>query len=325
VTGGAAYNRLEGPNLWPDALPSLRPTLTDWSQRCSIIGMTLLRAWARALGAAEDRFDDAFDRPSTLIKLVRYPGRDGDKRQGVGAHKDPGVLTLLMIEPEKAGLQVEHGTDWIDAPPVPGPHTLDAAARDLDALGAFDAVIGHSYGGKVALAWAASTARPPSLVVAVDSNPGPRPDRRGAEGTMRALDALRAMGGPFPSREAFTAGLVARGLARDLAAWLAMNVVARDGAWSLRTDVAAIEQMLDDYFARDLWPVVESPPAGTRVLEVVGGASTSLDANDRARLAEAAARDERVRVVVVPNAGHWVHVDAPDETVALLADALAAA
>ena len=120
VTGGAAYNRLEGPNLWPDALPSLRPTLTDWSQRCSIIGMTLLRAWARALGAAEDRFDDAFDRPSTLIKLVRYPGRDGDKRQGVGAHKDPGVLTLLMIEPEKAGLQVEHGTDWIDAPPVPG-------------------------------------------------------------------------------------------------------------------------------------------------------------------------------------------------------------
>ena len=51
---------------------------------------------------------------------MRYPGRDGDERQGVGAHKDPGVLTLLMIEPEKAGLQVENGTDWIDAPPVPG-------------------------------------------------------------------------------------------------------------------------------------------------------------------------------------------------------------
>ena len=212
-----------------------------------------------------------------------------------------------------------------DAPPLPGPHTLDAAARDLDALGAFDAVIGHSYGGKVALAWAASTARPPSLVVAVDSNPGPRPDRRGAEGTLRALDALRAMGGPFPSRDAFTAGLVERGLARDLAAWLAMNVVAGDGAWSLRTDVAAIGSMLDDYFARDLWPVVESPPANTRVLEIVGGASTSLDASDRARLAEAAARDERVRVAVVPNAGHWVHVDAPDETVALLADALSTA
>ena len=47
-----------------------------------------LRAWARALGAAEDRFDDAFDRPSTLIKLVRYPGRAGDKRRGAGCVSD---------------------------------------------------------------------------------------------------------------------------------------------------------------------------------------------------------------------------------------------
>jgi esterase len=211
-----------------------------------------------------------------------------------------------------------------DAPPLPPPHTLDAAARDLDALGGpFDAVIGHSYGAKVALAWAASTARPPALVVAIDSNPGPRPDRRGAEGTVRVVEALAELGGPFPSRDGFTDALLARGFDRDLAAWLAMNVVARDGAWALRTDVDAIRAMLDDYFARDLWPVVESPPGRARVLEVIGGASTSLDAADRARLARAASRDDRVRVAVVEGAGHWVHVDAPEETVRLLAEALA--
>lgn len=117
---GAAFLRLEGPNLWPDAQPSLREVFTDWADRCTSVAVRLMRSWAVALGSSPDVFDDTFrDRPSTLIKLVRYPGRE-DRGQGVGAHKDPGVLTLLMVEPGKGGLQVEHQGGWIDAPAVPG-------------------------------------------------------------------------------------------------------------------------------------------------------------------------------------------------------------
>jgi isopenicillin N synthase-like dioxygenase len=117
---GPAYLRLEGPNLWPAAHPELREVFTDWAERCTAIAQRLLQAWAQALGQPADAFDAAFDgRPSTLIKLVRYPGRE-ERGQGVGAHKDPGVLTLLLIEPGKGGLQVEHDGDWIDAPSVPG-------------------------------------------------------------------------------------------------------------------------------------------------------------------------------------------------------------
>ena len=117
------YLRLDGPNLWPDALPELREVVTDWQNRCSALGLRLLREWALSLGAAEDVFNEAFaTRPSALIKLVRYPGRESEDRQGVGAHKDPGVLTLLLVEPGKGGLQVQVGegddTSWIDAPPV---------------------------------------------------------------------------------------------------------------------------------------------------------------------------------------------------------------
>lgn len=118
-----AYMRLEGPNLWPEGQPELRETFTAWGERCSAIGTRLLREWALALGSPADVFDGAFaDGPSTLIKLVRYPGRreDDPSAQGVGAHKDPGVLTLLMIEPGKGGLQVEHQGGWIDAPALPG-------------------------------------------------------------------------------------------------------------------------------------------------------------------------------------------------------------
>lgn len=115
------YLRLDGPNLWPLSLPDFREVIQDWQSRCSALGMQLMREWALSLGAPADVFDAAFaDRPSTLLKLVRYPGQDEDAldRQGVGAHKDPGVLTLLLVEPDKGGLQVAHGDDWIDVPPV---------------------------------------------------------------------------------------------------------------------------------------------------------------------------------------------------------------
>ena len=66
-------------------------------------------------------FDEHFGEPSTLIKIVRYPGKeDPTPQQGVGAHKDSGVLTLLWVEPGKGGLQVERDGEWVDAPPVPG-------------------------------------------------------------------------------------------------------------------------------------------------------------------------------------------------------------
>jgi isopenicillin N synthase-like dioxygenase len=111
---------LEGPNLWPDQLPGLREVFTDWEARCTAVARRLLHSWALALGSPADVFDSAFgDRPSTLIKLVRYPGRE-ERGQGVGAHKDPGVMTLLMIEPGKAGLQIETAGGWVDAPAVQG-------------------------------------------------------------------------------------------------------------------------------------------------------------------------------------------------------------
>jgi isopenicillin N synthase-like dioxygenase len=115
-----AYMRLEGPNLWPEVQPELRAVFSDWEQRCSAVARRLMRSWALSLGSPAEVFDGTFgDRPSTLIKLVRYPGRE-ERGQGVGAHNDPGVLTLLMIEPGKGGLQVEHDGAWLDAPAVPG-------------------------------------------------------------------------------------------------------------------------------------------------------------------------------------------------------------
>ena len=114
--------RLEGPNLWPAALPELRDIVTQWTAQLSALSLRLLRAWALALGSPENVFDSAFaSHPFSLLKIVRYPGESGAvSKQGVGAHRDGGVLTLLLIEPGKGGLQVEHDGEWIDAPSLPG-------------------------------------------------------------------------------------------------------------------------------------------------------------------------------------------------------------
>ena len=121
------FFRLIGPNLWPEAQPELREIVSEWHDRLSGVARKLLRAWAVSLGAPEGYFDEHFGEPSTLIKIVRYPGtEDPTPQQGVGAHKDSGVLTLLWVEPGKGGLQVEREDGatgerhWVDAPPVPG-------------------------------------------------------------------------------------------------------------------------------------------------------------------------------------------------------------
>ncbi|MDR2996621.1 MAG: isopenicillin N synthase family oxygenase [Microbacterium sp.] len=121
IDGGPAFNRLVGPNLWPDAQPELREVVAEWHATLSEVSRRLLRAWAEALGAEPSYFDEHFGEPQTLIKIVRYPGKtDPEPQQGVGAHKDSGVLTLLWVEPGKGGLQVRRDGEWVDAPPVPG-------------------------------------------------------------------------------------------------------------------------------------------------------------------------------------------------------------
>jgi isopenicillin N synthase-like dioxygenase len=124
--GKPDYLWLQGPNQWPAALPELPAILEEWDAALSSVARTLLRHWAASLGSPPDVFDPAFaDTPATLIKIIRYPARAASP-QGVGAHRDAGVLTLLLAEPGSRGLQVRrsersHSADgWIDVPPVEG-------------------------------------------------------------------------------------------------------------------------------------------------------------------------------------------------------------
>jgi pimeloyl-ACP methyl ester carboxylesterase len=182
------------------------------------------------------------------------------------------------------------------------PHSIEACAKDLAGIEC-DAVLGHSFGGKVALEFVRQRAGDLDAVFIVDSTPAPRLDLLGTDwGSLGVVKTLRALPKTMPRRNDFTQALVDRGIDLPTAQWLAMNVRRReDGLFDLPLDLDAIREMLDDYFTVDLWDVVERAPGRVNIT-FVAGAQGSVPEEDRVR----------AHAEIVENAGHWVHVDAPD-------------
>ena len=195
------------------------------------------------------------------------------------------------------------------------PHDVRVCADDLVRLEPslplpVTGVIGHSFGGKVSLAY--HEARPQLARVALlDSAPGPSPERIGSEQTLAVIDMLARAPRHYAGREDFIAYVHAEGHGRTIADWLAMNLERQPEGFRLRLDVEAVRSLLDSYFSLDLWPVLEGSRARTDV--IIGGRSQVWSAASRTRLEALAAQKPAgtLRVHVLPEAGHWLHVDDP--------------
>lgn len=112
--------KLQGPNQWPENWPEFKTIVTHWQRDLRQIAIELLHAFVLALGLPEDALDRfVTGKPNELLKLIHYPGSDSADGQGVGAHKDAGILTLLLQD-QVGGLQVLSKQGWIDAPYVEG-------------------------------------------------------------------------------------------------------------------------------------------------------------------------------------------------------------
>jgi isopenicillin N synthase-like dioxygenase len=111
---------LHGFNQWPESLPELKHTLLFYNNILTSISLRLLRSLASGLGLPENAFDTIYgDTPNEHIKLIRYPRcKKITETQGVGAHKDSGLLTLILQD-ENKGLQVKtNDNKWVDVSPL---------------------------------------------------------------------------------------------------------------------------------------------------------------------------------------------------------------
>ncbi|MGI2142023.1 isopenicillin N synthase family dioxygenase [Shewanella baltica] len=115
------WSQLQGPNQWPSQLPQMKTILLEWQQDLADTSVTLLKALAVALEQSETAFDATIDTgPYQHMKLIRYPSANGETSgQGVGAHKDPGYLTLVLQD-KQSGLEVQTDDGWVSIPPLEG-------------------------------------------------------------------------------------------------------------------------------------------------------------------------------------------------------------
>ncbi|MEM7263681.1 MAG: alpha/beta hydrolase [Planctomycetota bacterium] len=215
-----------------------------------------------------------------------------------------------------------HGRSQDLAPP----DTLEQCARDLEELelelpGAVRAVAGHSFGSKVATAFAAhrtSLGRPLEELWLLDGDPSahkPKPSSLRGDDVDRVLAALRTLPDEFVDRDAFIGGLVEAGLSRPVAAWLGTNLRRRpepDGPFRFRLDLDRIEALLADYRATDGWPWLEAEES--RRFLVVGGKSPVVGPEARERFDRLPGE---LSQFVLETAGHWVHVDDLDGLLAV--------
>ena len=247
---------------------------------------------------------------------------------GSGANWRTVARRFVTAEPAWGAALVElrmHGRSQGFAPP----HSVAVAAADLHALapqipGEVRGVVGHSFGGKVALDYVASRNGDLDLAWIVDSTPSARQDARGSEGTVHVLEILESLPARFPTRAAFAAALTDAGVSAPTTDWLAMNVESVDDEFRFRLDLAAIRELMTDYFERDLWSVVEHPAGNVALHLVVGGRSTVFNTEDQRRAQTAAlTHPGRVAYHFIADAGHWVHVDAPDALGQILTTAAA--
>ena len=219
-----------------------------------------------------------------------------------------------------------------------GPHDCAACADDVAALAAHlggvkpDVLVGHSLGGKVALACVArARARresSPRHVFMLDALPHPVLSSTSFSQELtvgQVIDCIRRVSMPAPSKEAVLAELTAMGMQESMVQWMSTNLkqVAGGGEgvdWVI--DMEVVAPLFDDVKAVDFRNLCAAPPEDTTLHFVRAGKNTAWtpqvlrDFNDW----KSSSRG-RVQLSTLPDAGHWVHVDNPDELFNILAPA----
>ncbi|XP_031481353.1 uncharacterized protein LOC116251306 [Nymphaea colorata] len=213
------------------------------------------------------------------------------------------------------------------------PHDMANSARDLANLinahkwASPDVVIGHSMGGKVALEFLASCARGdygesvvlPKQLWVLDSVPHEVNSDNNDLEVEKVLHTLQSLSTPLPSRRWLVEHMIKQGFSKALSEWVGSNLkvdsTGKQMTWAF--NLSGCVEMFDSFLQKDYWPLLEKPPKGTDIMIVRAERSDRWTPEVIQKLesltskgAEEASKG-RVLYHVLPDAGHWVHVDNP--------------
>ena len=201
------------------------------------------------------------------------------------------------------------------------PHTVQSCGADVARLAAFlppsggpSALLGHSFGGKVALSATGVIDPPCAQTWVIDSTPSAGATAAGAQSMMRLLTQIP---GPFESRRAGADAVEQGGFPRFVAEWMATNLVRTDDGFEWRFDMAELHALLTDFFRTDAWNQVENPPDGCEVRFVRATRDSILSESDASRIERMQSEGHPVQLDALEG-GHWLNMDNPDGLIALI-------
>ena len=206
-----------------------------------------------------------------------------------------------------------------------GPHSVRRCAEDLIAesqeLGAPELLIGHSFGGKVALAYGAklgASGAPLRSLWTLDSplESAPRP---GHSEVAQVIEVCARLAMPQASRRALMEALMTEGLSRGIAQWMTTNLRPCDGGFEWRFDIAGIQELMRDYWRLEAWLLLGVIPAQTSLTLLRAERGMRWTEESAARLKEVA---PRAQSPVLLDSGHWVHIDQPEALLDLISEEL---
>lgn len=240
---------------------------------------------------------------------------------GAGRNWNSVFRRLVDVRPDWGFVPVDlrgHG----QSPSLAPPHTLEACVTDLEALSASlevrpSAVVGHSFGGKVALLYGDDPDHGMDQVWVVDSTPAANPPT----GSVWAMvEMLRSAPGPFDTRNEGVAAVREHGFPDPVARWMGTNLVPENDRFVWRLDPDQMEALLEDFFRTDAWAAVERAQ-GPGLHFIRGTGSRVLGEAECHRLRSAGLSTGRVHLHDLEG-GHWLNADNPDGLVRLFREHL---
>ncbi|KAF4373178.1 hypothetical protein F8388_019360 [Cannabis sativa] len=209
-----------------------------------------------------------------------------------------------------------------------GPHTVASTALDVLKLVRQLRItprilVGHSFGGKVALSMVEQAAKPlarPVRVWVLDATPGKvRPGGNGEDHPEELISFLKTLPEEVSSKRDIINALVQEGFSKDVAQWVVTNLRptgspgSTPSGFSWIFDLKGIAEMYQSYEETNLWKVVEDVPRGVHVNFLKAERSLhrwALEDIQRIHAAEEVASEEGggVEMHVLEDAGHWVFV-----------------
>lgn len=203
------------------------------------------------------------------------------------------------------------------------PFTVEACALDIKEACHLLAVapktiIGHSFGGKVALL-AAKQMKAIETVWLLDCSPGPIEPKKHLEkpqSSLLVIEKLQTLEWPVSSRRDLVQKLTNVGISQRIASWMTTNLEPTKEGLGLVFEPDEMKQMLKDYIKLDGWPTVMELCQRIDLHIVAAEYGQQVTEDDQIKLKDKSCGHGFFHVL--KDAGHFVHADNPEGLIEIM-------